>query len=51
MAAWSNGNVSTCGVMGREIDSRQGIGWQILKSKAKNYLYTYESDAVVSYAI
>jgi hypothetical protein len=23
MAAWSSGNVSACGVMGREIESRQ----------------------------
>jgi hypothetical protein len=27
LVAWSSGNVSACGVMGREIESRQGIGF------------------------
>jgi hypothetical protein len=27
LAAWSNGIVSACVAMGREIESRQGIGW------------------------
>jgi hypothetical protein len=31
MAAWSSGIVSACGVMGREIESRQGLGWQFFK--------------------
>jgi hypothetical protein len=27
LMAWYSGIVSTCGAMGREIESRQGIGW------------------------
>jgi hypothetical protein len=34
LAAWSSGNVSAChrgiGAMGRDIESRQGIGWYIV---------------------
>jgi hypothetical protein len=33
LAAWSIGVVSACGVMGREIESRQGTRWQILNIK------------------
>jgi hypothetical protein len=27
LVAWSSGIVSACGSMGREIESRRGIGW------------------------
>jgi hypothetical protein len=31
LTAWSSGNVSACGVMGREIECRLGIGRQFKK--------------------
>jgi hypothetical protein len=33
LAAWSSGIASDCGVVGREITSRQGIGWQFKKNR------------------
>jgi hypothetical protein len=29
LAAWSNGNVSSCEGMGREVESRQGTWWKL----------------------
>jgi hypothetical protein len=37
LVAWSSCTVSACGDMGREIESRQGIGWQILSKKANTF--------------
>jgi hypothetical protein len=37
-AAWSCGVVSACGVMGREIESRQGIGQKKPFKKKKSHV-------------
>jgi hypothetical protein len=35
LAAWFSGIISAYGAVGREIESRQGIGWQIFTRKKR----------------
>jgi hypothetical protein len=41
MAPWStSSSIAACGVVGREIESRQGTGWQLFKKENKTWLET-----------
>jgi hypothetical protein len=42
MATWTNGIFSACGAMGREIESRLGIMWQLYQNQSPlNYFAAF----------